>query len=190
MHLFVRSDHHALLDRLGRAHLGGLDTEAVPVPVEENALALALGALGRLDPLAPADAAPQSPEEADRAVLSVGAVVAAHDLLDRLAGLVGMVEGDSRHVVVQHVRLDDTVQKLAADETELTIDGSSGTAHVVPRFGSVVRKRRVGVLQVGDGNCGSRYSQSKGLGWGDARGDGGGRVLRRDYLPSQWFTQR
>ena len=124
----------------------------VAVAEEVHGLALADGALGRLDPLAPAGAGPQALEEAERAIFRVGAVVLAHDGLDGLGGLVGVVEGDRADVVVQHVGLDDAVQQLAPDEPELTIDRGRGAAHVVPALGGVVRDGRVGVLQVGDGN--------------------------------------
>ena len=80
--------------------------------------------------------------------------MAAHDGLDGLRGLVGVVEGDRADVVVQHVRLDDAVQERAAHEPELAVDGGRGAAHVVPASGRVVGERGVGVLEVGDGNWG------------------------------------
>lgn len=83
----------------------------------------------------------------------------AHDLLDGLAGLVGVVERDRRHVVVQHVRLDDAVQELPSDEAEFTVDGGRGAADVVPRLAGVVGKRGVGVLQESDGDCWVRSGQ-------------------------------
>lgn len=76
----------------------------------------------------------------------------AHDGLDGFAGLVGMVEGDGAHVVVQDMGLDDAVQELAADEAELAVDGGRSAAHVVPALGAVVRNCRIGVLQVRNGN--------------------------------------
>lgn len=82
--------------------------------------------------------------------------MAAHDLLDGLAGLVSVVEGDRRHVVVQDVRLDDAVQQLPPDEPELSVDGGGGAPDVVPRLVGVVRERGVGVLEEGDGNYGTR----------------------------------
>jgi hypothetical protein len=78
--------------------------------------------------------------------------VVAHNALDGLAGLVGVVEGDVADIVVQHVGLDDTVEDVAADEAEVTVDGSGGTTGEVPDLGLVVREGRVGVLQEGDGD--------------------------------------
>jgi len=80
--------------------------------------------------------------------------VAAHDGLDGLGGLVGVVEGDLADVVVQDVGLDDAVEEVAADEAELAIDGGSAAADVVPLLSSVVGERGVGVLEEGDGDCG------------------------------------
>lgn len=109
------------------------------VAEEVDGLALADGALGRLDPLAPAGAVPEAAEETERAPLGVGTVVLAHDGLDGLGGLVGVVEGDGADVVVQDVGLDDAVQQLATDEAELAIDRGRGAAHVVPALRAVVR---------------------------------------------------
>lgn len=63
-----------------------------------------------------------------------------------------MVEGDGADIVVQDVRLDDAVQQLAADETELAVNGGGGAAGVGPAVGAVVGQRGVGVLEEGDGN--------------------------------------
>jgi len=76
--------------------------------------------------------------------------VLAHDLLDGLGGLVGVVEGDGGDVVVENVGLDNAVEKGASDEAKLTVNGSSGTASVGPGVGVVVGQGRVGVLQEGD----------------------------------------
>lgn len=78
--------------------------------------------------------------------------MAAHDWLDGLGGLVGMVEGDGADVVVEDVSFNDTMEELATDETELTVDGCSGTTNVVPALTRIVRKRWVGVLEVSNGN--------------------------------------
>jgi hypothetical protein len=58
--------------------------------------------------------------------------VLAHDGLDGLGGLVGVVEGDGGDVVVEDVGLDDAVEDLAADETELAVNGGGGTTGKVP----------------------------------------------------------
>lgn len=55
-----------------------------------------------------------------------------HHGFDRLGGLVRVVEGDGADVVVEDVRLDDAVEELAADETELAIDGGGRAAGVGP----------------------------------------------------------
>ncbi len=61
-----------------------------------------------------------------------------------------MVEGNSADVVVKNMGLDDTVEKLTADEAKLAIDRCSGTTNIVPASSSVVRKSRVSVLEEGD----------------------------------------
>lgn len=142
-----KNSNNRLFDRLG-----GRDTDTVSVAVEENTLAFALGALVGLDPLAGAGAGPHGLEEASPACLSIGAVVVAHDALDSLGGLIGVVEGDVADVVVQDVGLDDTVEDMATDEAEVTVDGSGGATDEVPHLGLVVGEGRVGVLKVGDGD--------------------------------------
>lgn len=74
----------------------------------------------------------------------------AHDGLDGLGGLVSVVEGDGGDVVVEDVGLDDAVEDLAADETELAVNGGGGATGEVPGLAGVVGKRRIGVLEVGD----------------------------------------
>lgn len=137
---------------VGLGELGRLDTKVVLVAVEQDALALALSALGRLNPLAPTSSLPHGLDEADGAVLDVGTVVLAHDLLDGLGGLVGVVEGDGGDVVVEDVGLDDAVEEVAADEAELAVNSRGGTTDEVPLLSGVVGERGVGVLEVGDGN--------------------------------------
>jgi hypothetical protein len=125
--------------------LVGSHAVTVPVAVEEHALVLALGALVGLDPLAPAGSLVQGADEAPAAVLDVGAVVLAHDGLDGLGGLVGVVEGDGGDVVVEDVGLDDAVEDLAADETELAVNGGGGTTGKVPGL--------AGCSEGGKGRC-------------------------------------
>ena len=139
-------------DGLGLLQLERRGAEAVAVAEEEHALALANSSLRRLDPLAPAGGIPQALEETEGAALDVGAIVAAHDRLDGLGRFVGVVEGDGGDVVVENVGFDDSVEQGAANETKLAVNGGSGSANVIPASGSVVRKRWVGVLEIGDCN--------------------------------------
>lgn len=131
---------------------GRRDTNAVGVAEEEHPLAFTLSALGGFHPVARTGAGPESLEEPCPAGVGLGAVVLAHDLLDGLAGLVGVVEGDDADVVVQHVRLDDAVEDVAADEAKVTVDGGGSAAREVPHFRFVVRQCGIGVLQERDGN--------------------------------------
>ena len=148
----VTTKGHARLGGARSRQLGRRNTKAVAVSEEENTLALTLSTLGRLDPLAPSGAVVHGLEEANGTVLNIAAVVLAHDRLDSLGGLVSVIEGDGRDVVVENVGLDDAVKEIAADETELAVDSGSGSASEGPGVGVVVRKRGVGVLEVGDGN--------------------------------------
>lgn len=133
--------------------LGGRNADAVDVAVEEHAFAFALSALGRLDELAGAGASPEGLEEASPAGVRLGAVVAAHDLLDGFAGLIGVVEGDGADIVVENVSFDDAVEYMAADEAKVAVNGCCGATGKVPYFGLVMREGWVGVLQISDGNC-------------------------------------
>ena len=56
--------------------------------------------------------------------------------------------------MVQDVGLDDAVEEVAADEAEVAVDGGGGAADVVPAAGLVVGEGGVGVLEVGDCDCG------------------------------------
>lgn len=134
-------------------NLVGSHTVTVPVAVEEHVLVLALGTVVGLDPLAPAGSLVHGADEAPAAILDVGAVVLAHDGLDGLGGLVGVVEGNGGDVVVEDVGLDDAVEDLAADETEFAVNGGGGATSKVPGLAGVVREGRVGVLEVSDGDC-------------------------------------
>jgi hypothetical protein len=139
--------------RLFSGNLGRGKTDAVGVTEEQDTLALALGAVGGLNPLASAGRGPHGLEEASPAGVGLGAVVVAHDGLDGLAGLVGVVEGDVADIVVQDVGLDDAVEDVTADEAEVTVDGGSGAAGKAPHLGLVVGEGGVGVLQEGNGDC-------------------------------------
>lgn len=138
---------------LSLGDLGRRKTDAVGVTVEHNTLALTSGTLGGLNPVAGTGSSPHGLEETSPAGVGLGAVVVAHDALDGIAGLVGVVEGDVADVVVQHVGLDDTVEDVAADEAKVAVNGSGSTAGKVPHFGLVVREGGIGVLEEGNGNC-------------------------------------
>ena len=151
---------------------------AVAVAVEEDVGVLALGAVVGLDPLAPAGSLVHGADEAPAAILDVGAVVLAHDGLDGLGGLVGVVEGDGGDVVVEDVGLDDAVEDLATDEAELAVNGCGGTTGEVPGLAGVVREGGVGVLEIGNSDCKENVSFCE-----------EDRVYFRKCLPSQWWTQ-
>ena len=76
----------------------------------------------------------------------------AHDRLNGLGGLVGMIEGDSGHIVVKDVGLNNAVHEMTADEAKFAVNGRGGTAGKGPCVGLVMRERRVGVLEERDGN--------------------------------------
>ena len=136
----------------GSGDLRGRHAKTIPVAVEQHARVLALGAIVRLDPLAPTRAIVQCFQEADRSAFRIRPVMLAHHWLDGFSSLIGVVERDGGDVMVQDVSLDDAVEQLTADEAELAIDGRCGAAGKVPGRAVVVRERRVGVLEVGDGN--------------------------------------
>ena len=46
--------------------------------------------------------------------------------------------------------LNNSVQKLSADEPEFAIDCGGGSTSVCPALTSVVGQRRIGVLKIGD----------------------------------------
>jgi len=78
--------------------------------------------------------------------------VDAHDGLDGLGSLVGLVEGNGADVVVQNVGLDDAVEELTADKSKFAIDSRGGATDVGPGLASVMWERWVGVLKIGDSN--------------------------------------
>jgi hypothetical protein len=75
------------------------------------------------------------------------------------------------------VGLNDTVQELAANETEFAVNGCGCTAGVVPAGGSVVRKAGIGVLEEGDSNYAIVSMQNP-------------KLTGAKHLPSQWLTHR
>lgn len=52
----------------------------------------------------------------------------AHHFLDVKRGFGGVVEGNGGDEVVADVRADDVVEKMGVNETEVAVDGCSGTA--------------------------------------------------------------
>lgn len=150
----VHSTHNlkffpCLSDGLENSRLGA---HVVSVAEEENTLAGTLGLGAGLDPLAHTGAVIHGPNETSGAVFDVGTVVLAHDGLDGLGSLIGIVKGDAADVVVQDVGLDDAVEEMSADEAHLAINGGSSAADKVPLIVGVVRKGRIGVLEESDGN--------------------------------------
>jgi hypothetical protein len=93
--LLSRSD----LNLLG-AQLRRWDTETITVTEEKDTLAFTSSVLRWLNPLAPSGGSPHALDEAKGTTACVGSVVLAHDWLDGLAGLIGVVEGDDTDVVV------------------------------------------------------------------------------------------
>lgn len=137
-----------LLRKLGRGH-----ADTVRVAVEENRLAFSLGSHSGFNPLACSGASPEGLEESGPARVRFRAVMQPHYLLDGLAGLVGVVKWDGADVVVKDVCLDNTVENVTANESEVAVNSGSCSAGEIPSFGVIVRKSGVGVLKVGDGNC-------------------------------------
>lgn len=82
--------------------------------------------------------------------LSLVPVVFTHHLLDGLGGLPGIVEGNTQHVVVEHMGLDDIVENVLTNEPKITIDGSSSTTGKSPLLLRVVGHGGVGVLEESD----------------------------------------
>ena len=73
--------------------------------------------------------------------------MATHDGLDRLRGLVSVVEWDGGDVMVENMGLDNTVHKGAANEAKFSVNGCRGAPGVAPSLGGGVRKGGVRVLK-------------------------------------------
>lgn len=125
--LLARSDLYVI-----GAQLRWWNTKTVSVAEKENTLAFTSCVFTRLNPLAPSGGSPHALDEPESAATSIGSVMLSHDLLNSLAGLIGVVERDDANVVVEYVRLDNAVHKVAADESELTINGCGSTTGEVP----------------------------------------------------------
>lgn len=72
------------------------------------------------------------------------------NLLDGFGTLAAIVEGNTRHKVVQNMSLNNVMEDVLANEAKVTINSGSGTTGKVPLSNIVVRKSRVRVLQVSD----------------------------------------
>ena len=51
------------------------------------------------------------------------------------------------------MRLDNAMEDVAANETEITVDGDCCSSDEIPCARSVVRESWVGMLEIGDGDC-------------------------------------
>lgn len=138
--------------RLVGGNLGRRNTNTVGVTVEQDTLALTSGTFSGLNPLADTSAGPDSLDEASPSGLGLSAIVVAHDALDGLTSLIGVVEGDVANIVVQHVSLNDTVEDVTTNEAKVAVDSGGRTAGEVPHLRLVVGKGGVGVLQEGNGH--------------------------------------
>ena len=119
------------------------------IQIAEHVHAGPLCALGLLYELAGALVLPEGGPEGG---LDVGDVVLAHDALDVLGRLAGVVEGDGGDEVVADVRADDVVEEVRVDEAEVAVDGCGGSAGEGPGFVVVVWHCCVGVLEECDGH--------------------------------------
>lgn len=78
--------------------------------------------------------------------LEVALVVHAHHSSDRLRGFDGVIERDTRGMVVQHMRLDCAVEEHSADEPKITVYGGCRTTEKSPGSGWVVGNGEICVL--------------------------------------------
>lgn len=157
---------------------------SIPITEEQNTRSLTRCALIRLNPLADARRSPNALYETQRAAFNVGTIVTAHDGFDGFSGFVGVIEGDRGDVVMEDVRLNNTVQKLSSDESKLAVNGSGGATDVVPTGTGIVWKRGVSVLEVGNCNYMSYLVSRLNMILNELE-----LVFDRDKcLPSQWLT--
>lgn len=82
----------------------------------------------------------------------IALVVRAHNLPDCLGGLSSIVERNSRHKVVKNVSLNNVVEDVTANESKVSVNGSTGTLGKGPFVGIVVRESGISVLKEGDVN--------------------------------------
>ena len=64
---------------------------------------------------------------------TLAAIVTSHDWLDSLSGLIGVVERNRADVVVEHVSLNNAMEKVTANKPEFAINSRSSATNVVPR---------------------------------------------------------
>jgi hypothetical protein len=128
------------------------DAQIVAVAEKQNALVLAGGVGTWLNPLAPSCGRPKRLDESKGTASGISAIVVAHNRLDSFGGLIGMIKWNSGDVMMQYVRLNDTMEQLAADEAKLAINCGGSTAGIRPGACVVVGKSGVGMLQEGDGD--------------------------------------
>lgn len=77
----------------------------------------------------------------------------AHNRLNGLGCLVGVVERDRGYKMVENVGLDDAVEQVTTDEAKLTIDRRGRSASEIPGVRFVVRQCRISVLEESDCDC-------------------------------------
>lgn len=66
-----------------------------------------------------------------------------------------MIEGDRGDVMMKDVRFNYSVEELTTNEAKFAINGCGCAPGERPCFRVVVRKGRISVLKVCNGNCGS-----------------------------------
>ena len=63
-----------------------------------------------------------------------------------------MVERDGGDKMMEHMGFHNAVHDVSTNETEFSINGRSGATSKIPNVVFIVRKLRVSVLQVSDGD--------------------------------------
>jgi len=123
------------------------------VPVEDHIPPRTSGPFGRLHKLAPPRTRPQTVQKAQWSSFNIRSIVPSHDRLDSLASFIGVIEGNSGDVVVKDVCFYDAVEKVAAYKAEVAVDGAGSTAGESPSFRTIMRKSRISVLEICNGDC-------------------------------------
>ena len=101
-------------------------------------LRISLSTLSRFDPLTHPSTGPEAAQESQRTTSGVRAIVLTHHWFNSVGSLVSVVERNSANIVMQDMSLDDAVEKVPADKSELTINSRCSTACEVPTLGLVV----------------------------------------------------